>query len=308
MLRQHRWRILGALLFGTATAAGIAARAQQPTAISATPSSPHATIVGRYCFSCHNERLKTGGLALDTIDINHVARNAAVWERVVRKLRVRAMPPPAPGRAGPAEDSYDALVTYLETELDRAAAAAPNPGRTDTFHRLSRAEYQNAVRDLLAVDIDAASLLPADDASHGFDNVNLAGLSPTLFERYLSAARKVSRLAIGTPVASPGARTVILPADLTQDDHFDQLPHGTRGGTIVLHTFPADAEYSLQVRLTRDRNEILEGLTEAQQIEITLDGDRVQVFPLHLASQEIHRTAPLNRNLPRMRAWSCGSR
>jgi hypothetical protein len=246
------------------------------------PSAPsqQAALVGRYCLSCHNARLKTGGLALDTLDINHVAGNADVWEKVVRKLRVRAMPPPAPGRARPDEGTYDALVTFLETELDRAAAAAPNPGRTDTFHRLSRAEYQNAVRDLLAIDIDAASLLPADDASHGFDNVNLAGLSPTLFERYLSAAQKVARLAIGAPVASPGARTVILPADLTQDDHFDQLPLGTRGGTIFLHTFPADAEYSIQVRLTRDRNENLEGLTEAQQIEIALDGERVQLFPL----------------------------
>jgi mono/diheme cytochrome c family protein len=254
----------------------VAARAQQ----GGGASSPQAALLARYCVGCHNARLKTGGLALDTVDINHVAGNAAIWEKVVRKLRVRAMPPPAPGRARPDDDSYAALVTYLETELDRAAAAAPNPGRTDTFHRLSRTEYQNAVRDLVAVDVDAASLLPADDASHGFDNVNLAGLSPTLFERYLSAAQKVSRLAVGTPVAAPGARTVILPADLTQDDHFDQLPLGTRGGTVFRHTFPADAEYSIQVRLTRDRNEILEGLSEPQQLEVTLDGERVRLFPL----------------------------
>jgi mono/diheme cytochrome c family protein len=259
---------------------GVARHAQQPAVASSSPLSPHAALLKRYCVSCHNARMKTGGLALDTVDVDHPAENAAVWEKVVRKLRVRAMPPPAPGRPRPDDDSYEALVSYLEASLDRAAAAAPDPGRTDAFHRLSRIEYQHAVRDLLAVDVDASSLLPADDASHGFDNVNLAGLSPTLFDRYLSAAQKIARLAVGTPVPSPGARTVILPADLTQDDHFEQLPYGTRGGTIFLHTFPVDAEYSVQVRLTRDRNENLEGLSEAQQIEVTLDGERVRLFPL----------------------------
>src|SRR5436190_7713028 len=257
-----------------------APRAQQITDPGPRPPSAPAALISRYCVTCHNARLKTGGLALDGIDLDHVAEHAALWEKVVRKLRVRAMPPPGPGRPRPDEASYEGLVSYRVAALDRAAAEAPDPGRTDTFHRLSRAEYQNGVRDLLALDVDAAALLPADDASHGFDNVNLAGLSPTLFERYLSAAQKISRLAIGTPVRSPGARTVILAADLTQDEHFDDLPYGTRGGTVFLHTFPVDAEYSIQVRLTRDRNENLEGLSEPQQIEVTLDGNRVQVFPL----------------------------
>jgi Protein of unknown function (DUF1592)/Protein of unknown function (DUF1588)/Protein of unknown function (DUF1585)/Protein of unknown function (DUF1587)/Protein of unknown function (DUF1595) len=303
MMRPQQWgRTFGAMVVLAVTAGALsssapAARGVQPgrqlpggsTVDAPAPASPdgsarspspQAAWIGRYCAGCHNARLKTGGLALDTIDITRAGDNPAVWEKVVRKLRVRAMPPPSPGRARPDEDSYDSLVSYLETALDAAAAVAPDPGRTDTFHRLSRTEYQNAVRDLLAVDVDAAALLPADDASHGFDNVNLAGLSPTLFERYLAAAQKISRLAVGTAPGAPGARTVILPADLTQDDHFEPLPLGTRGGTTFLHTFPADAEYSLQVRLTRDRNENLEGLTEAQQIEVTLDGERVHVFSL----------------------------
>ena len=217
------------------------------------------------------------------------------------------MPPPAPGRPRPDDAGYDAFQSYLETALDRAAAARPDPGRTDTFHRLNRAEYQNAIRDLLAVDVDAASLLPADDASHGFDNVNVGGLSPTLLERYLTAAQKISRLAVGSPVRAPGAHTVILPADLTQDEHFDDLPYGTRGGTIFRHTFPADAEYSVRIRLTRDRNEILEGLTEPQQIEVALDGERVHLFPLAARQPRTSRlTAPVRATPRRTLGWSSG--
>src|SRR5207248_3256369 len=143
----------------------------------------------------------------------------------------------------PDEKTYDDLVSHLETLLDRAAAANPNPGRTETFRRLNRTEYQNAIRDLLSLDIDAASLLPKDDASYGFDNVGAGGLSPTLIERYLAAAQKISRLAIGIPVRTPGASVVVLPADLTQEDHVEGLPFGTRGGTVMHYTFPADAEY-----------------------------------------------------------------
>jgi len=224
--------------------------------------------------------VKSGGLALDTVDVDHVDQNAVVWEKVVRKIRARAMPPPGPGRPRPDDASYDAFLSYLETSLDRAAALSPNPGRTDTFHRLNRNEYQNAIRDLLAVDIDAAALVPADDASHGFDNVNVRGLSPTSFERYVSAAQKIARLAVGSPVRAPGASTVALPADLTQDDHFEELPYGTRGGTVFRHTFPVDADYDVRIRLTRDRNEILEGLTEPQQIDVAIDGERVHLFEL----------------------------
>jgi hypothetical protein len=251
------------------------AASTQPAASAS--SSPHKALLTRYCVGCHNSRLKSGGLALDSIDVDRIADHPDVWERVVRKLRARAMPPAAPGRAKPDEASYEEFATYLETALDRAPA---DPGRPDTFHRLNRAEYQNAVRDLLALDIDAASLLPADDASHGFDNVNVGALSPTLLDRYLSASQKVSRLAVGGAVRSAGALTVVLPADLTQDDSFEELPYGTRGGTTFRHTFPLNADYTFQVRLTRDRNENFEGLSEPQDVELAVDGARLKVFAI----------------------------
>ena len=181
---------------------------------------------------------------------------------------------PPPGRPRPDEATYDSVVSYLETSLDRAAAAHPNPGRTDTFRRLNRTEYQNAIRDLLALDVDVSALLPKDDVSHGFDNVGVGELSPTLLERYLAAAQKVSRLAVGSPLPSPASHVVVLPADLTQEDHIDGLPFGTRGGTVVRYTFPLDGEYDIQVRLSRDRNENVEGLTEPHQMELSLDGKR----------------------------------
>ncbi len=194
----------------------------------------------------------------------------------MRRLRVRSMPPA--GLPRPDERTYQALIASLEGQLDRAAAAHPNPGRTDTFRRLNRTEYRNAVRDLLALDVDVASMLPADDASYGFDNVTVGGLSPTLLERYVSAARKISRLAIGSPVKSPGGDTVNLPPDLTQEEHFEDLPLGTRGGLAVHYTFPLDGDYEIRVRLARDRNEQVEGLKDAQDVEIMVDGARVGLF------------------------------
>jgi len=237
---------------------------------------PPRALVDKYCIGCHNERLKVGGLALNTIATQSVSQNTAVWEKVVRKLRSRYMPPV--GLPRPDESAYNAAVSLLEGSLDRIAAAKPDPGRTDTFRRLNRTEYHNAIRDLLALDIDVSSLLPGDDSSHGFDNVTVGELSPTLLERYLSAAQKISRLAIGGAVRAPGGDTIELPADLTQEQHFDELPFGTRGGTAVHYTFPLDAEYEIQLRLTRDRNEHVEGLREAHQVELTIDGERIQVF------------------------------
>lgn len=147
------------------------------------------------------------------------------------------------------------MVASLETLLDRAAAAQPNPGRTDTFRRLTRTEYQNAIRDLLALEMDLSSMLPRDEASHGFDNITVTDLSPTLLESYVSAADKISRLAVGRPVSSPAVKTVKMKPDLTQERHFEGLPVGTRGGTLFRHTFPLDGEYEIVIRLTRDRDE-----------------------------------------------------
>jgi Protein of unknown function (DUF1592)/Protein of unknown function (DUF1588)/Protein of unknown function (DUF1585)/Protein of unknown function (DUF1587)/Protein of unknown function (DUF1595)/Planctomycete cytochrome C len=239
--------------------------------------SPRASL-DRFCVGCHNDTVKTAGLALDTLDLEHVGVNAEAWEQVVRKLRGRMMPPP--GRPRPDEATYESIVSYLETSLDRSAAVRPNPGRTDTFRRLNRTEYQNAIRDLLALDVDVSALLPKDDVSHGFDNVGVGELSPTLLERYLTAAQKVSRLAVGSSAPSPASHVVVLPADLTQEDHVDGLPFGTRGGTLVHHTFPLDGAYEIQVRLSRDRNENVEGLSESHQLEITLDGNRLQLFTI----------------------------
>lgn len=242
-------------------------------AASSAYAQPAPPALTRYCAGCHNSKLKVAGLSLDSVDFSV---HSAQAEKVVRRLRARQMPPV--GLPRPDEATYKSLVATLEAAQDRAASAHPNPGRTDTFRRLNRAEYQNAIRDILAVDIDVASLLPADESSHGFDNITVGNLSPTLLERYLAAARKISRLAVGTGSRIPGGDTFTLPPDLTQEDHFDQLPVGTRGGTVVRYTFPLDADYEITLRLTRDRNEHVEGLYESHNVEILVDGERIKLF------------------------------
>lgn len=226
-------------------------------------------VINQYCVGCHNTQSKAGGLALDAAKPD----DAATWEKVLRRVRGRTMPPV--GLPRPKEPEYQTLVASLEKQLDSGPV---NPGRTDTFRRLNRTEYQNAIRDLLALEVDVTSLLPADDASHGFDNVTVGNLSPTLLERYLGAARKISRLAIGIPPKQAGGDTVMLPPDLTQEEHFEDMPIGTRGGTAVRYTFPLDAEYEIQVRLQRDRNEHVEGLRGQHTVELLLDGERIQAF------------------------------
>ena len=279
-LSSRRWLVSLAGALAVLSVSGSSIRGLQPqsTAPSPAAAAPQRASLDRYCVGCHNDRAKTGGLALDTLDVEHVGESAEAWEKVVRKLRGRMMPPP--GRPRPDEATYESLVSYLETSLDRSAAVHPNPGRTDTFRRLNRTEYQNAIRDLLALDVDVSALLPKDDVSHGFDNVGVGELSPTLLERYLAAAQKVSRLAVGSSAPSPASHVVVLPADLTQEDHVDGLPFGTRGGALVRHTFPLDGAYEIQIRLSRDRNENVEGLSEPSQLEITLDGNRLQLFTI----------------------------
>ena len=240
--------------------------------------SPNRALINQYCLGCHNDKAKVAGLDLTTSNIDNVESNSDLWEKVLRKVRARYMPPA--GLPRPDEAKYQSLVSYLETSLDRAVAAHPDPGRTDTFRRMNRTEYHNAIRDLLALDVDVSALLPRDDLSYGFDNVTVSGLSPTLLERYMSAAQKISRLAVGRPIKAPGGDTIMLPADLTQEEHFDELPLGTRGGTVVKYTFPVDAEYVIQLRLSRDRNEHVEGMTEQHQVEVALDGERVKLFTM----------------------------
>lgn len=249
--------------------------AAHPSPSPAVPAA-HVALVDEYCLSCHDADDKKGDLDLDAIAGDAVTRHPDVWEKVVRKLRARQMPPV--GRKRPDAATYDAVVASLETTLDRAAQARPNPGRTGTIRRLTRTEYRNAIRDLLALDIDAAALLPPDESSYGFDNVTVGDLSPTLLDRYLSAAEKISRIAVGRASRSPGGETFRLPPDLTQEEHIDGLPPGTRGGAIVDYTFPRDGEYEFQIRLTRDRDELVEGLSEPHEIELLLDRKRVRLF------------------------------
>ena len=251
-------------------------KAQQQPGSSSTPTAAHKVFVTRYCASCHNDRLKRGSLTLDAAVAQDVGRSPEIWEKVLRKIRARQMPPV--GMPRPDEAVYNAETAALESELDRAAAASPNPGRTATLRRLTRTEYRNAVRDLLALDVDVSSLLPADESSYGFDNVTVGDLSPTLLDRYISAAEKISRVAIGRPSVSPDGDTIRIPADLTQEEHIEGLPIGTRGGARIDYTFPMDGEYEFQIRLTRDRNEHVEGLNDAADLELLLDRERVKTF------------------------------
>ncbi len=242
----------------------------------APPTAPPRLLVDQYCTSCHNDSLKTAELALDVVSAHPVEENAETWEKVVRKLRARQMPPF--GSPRPDETTYKAAVSSLEASLDGAAAAHTNPGRTDTFRRLTRTEYQNAIRDLLAVDLDLSALLPRDESSQGFDNITVTDLSPTLLESYVSAADKISRMAVGRPVSSLVVETIKMKPDVTQEWQLEGLPVGTRGGTLFPHTFPLDGEYEIVVRLTRDRDEQVEGLREPHQMELLVDRERVGLF------------------------------
>ncbi len=251
----------------------------------------HAGTVKRYCLGCHNASVKSGGLALDKVNPETAPGDAETWERVIRRLRVRSMPPV--GAPRPDEKTYAALVSKLETSIDTAAAARPNPGRTDTFRRLNRTEYHNVIRDLLALDADVSALLPADESSHGFDNVTVGDLSPTLLDRYLAAAQKISRLAVGSAVKAPGGTTVTLPPDLTQEDHLEGMPLRTRGGLKMQHTFPVDGEYEFVVRLQRDRNEHVEGLGAAHDVDLLLDGAPVGSFTVRPPGSPDHSKVDL---------------
>jgi hypothetical protein len=236
------------------------------------PAANARAVVDRYCVTCHNQRTKTSDLALDGIDIANPASNGEIWEGAARRLRARSMPPQ--GMPRPDEATYNSLATYLESELDRAAAAKPNPGRP-LIRRLNRSEYANSVRDLLDVEVDVASLLPPDDSAFGFDNIaDLLGTSPALLERYLVAADRVSSLAVGAPTA-PGSDTYRIRQDRSQDQHIEGLPLGTVGGAVVNHTFPLDGEYRFSLELYRTNLEAIRGLEHPHQIEITVDGERV---------------------------------
>ena len=227
-------------------------------------------MLDKYCITCHNERSKAAGLMLDRIDLARVPEQAEVWEKVVRKLHAGAMPPvglPRPDRA-----ASEGFATWLEAKLDAAASGDPGPAG---LRRLNRSEYAAAVRDLLALNVDASALLPADDANHGFDNMSDAlRVSPALLEGYMFAARKIGRLAVGDPNVTPAFSTYRVRADLGQDHHIEGLPLGTRGGLVEEVNFPLTGEYVFQPRLAVDTSAKVRGLDLSTKWSSRLTGKR----------------------------------
>ena len=242
--------------------------AEQPTPVV-------TKLLEGFCLDCHRAEEPLGDLNLETILSESMADHLDGWESVLRKLRTRQMPPADATR--PEESAYKTLVAALISSLDAVAKKHPMPGKVDRIRRLNRTEYQNAIRDLLALEIDAAKLLPADESSHGFDNITVGDLSPLLLNRYISAAQKISRLAVGSQ-GSPAGDTFRSAADLTQEDHVPGLPLGTRGGLVIPYNFPRDGEYEFRIHLTRDRNEEVEGLRGTHELQILLDRQERATF------------------------------
>src|SRR5579863_10040008 len=270
------------LIAGIATALALA--------IGANAQNPQA-VLNQYCVTCHNAKLLTGGLAIDKLDLHRAEASAETWEKVARKLRAGLMPPA--GAPRPDRHALDALAGAVEDALDHAAAANPNPGRAP-LHRMNRGEYANAIRDLLAVDVDPTTLLPADDSSGGFDNIaDVLGVSPALLERYVSAAAKISRLAVGDPETAPLDVTYTVKGDLTQTVTLDGLPLGTRGGTAIRHNFPLDGEYLIKLSLAKlSFGQVFGEGAEGQELEVTLDGQRVKLYKLDEVAMFFMREIP----------------
>jgi hypothetical protein len=264
---------------------------QQPAA----PLSPadERALLDKYCVTCHSQKLKTAGLMLDQADVDHIGDGAEVWEKVVRKIHGGTMPPL--GMPRPAQADLDSFASSLEASLDRAAISRPEPGRAG-MHRLNRTEYQNAVRDLLELKIDVASLLPADDESNGFDNMaDVLRVSPSLLEQYLSASRTVSSLAIGDRGLGPVAQVYQLPPTLAQAEHIEGLPLGTRGGILIHQNFPLDGDYEFSTFLLRNIVGYMPGLEYPHQFEITVDG--VRIFLSHVGGEEDNKMMDTNLGL-----------
>jgi mono/diheme cytochrome c family protein len=267
------------LIWGIVALAGVFQLcAAGPETADPAPSQYRA-VLNKYCVTCHNEKLKTAGLMLDKADMANVPADAPVWEKVIRKLRTGAMPPA--GMPRPDSATYTAVASYLETAIDREAAANLNPGKP-ALHRLNRAEYVNAVREILALDIDGAALLPADESSNGFDNLGEGlSVSPMLLERYVSAAAKVGRMAVGNRAAQPLFETYELSRFLMQEDRMSEdLPFESRGGLAVRHYFPLDGEYVVKIRLQRDFRDRIRGLGERHDLDVRVDGARVHLFTI----------------------------
>ena len=251
----------------------------ESTPAAAAGSTEYRAVLNRYCTTCHNDRLQTAGLTLESLDMVHVGAGAETWEKVIRKLRAREMPPPR--RPRPDDATYARFVHWIEGELDAAALANPNPG-AETIHRLNRTEYTNAVRDLLALEIDGRELLPADDQSYGFDNIaDVLSLSTSLLERYMLAAGKIAQLAVGSPSIRKTTASYTTSPVLRQHYRMSELhPFGTRGGFATRHYFPVDGEYEIRVTLERTHGDAIKGLQRRNRLQVRLDRRRVAEFEI----------------------------
>jgi Protein of unknown function (DUF1592)/Protein of unknown function (DUF1588)/Protein of unknown function (DUF1587)/Protein of unknown function (DUF1585)/Protein of unknown function (DUF1595)/Planctomycete cytochrome C len=273
-------------------------RAQQPVLATtastelATTAASERALLDQYCVTCHNQRLKTGGLMLDQLDPARMSDHAEIWEKVVRKLRAGMMPPA--GMKRPDAPVMESMISFMEKELD--SNGVPNlvpPG----MHRLNRTEYTNAIRDVLGLQVDATKFLPPDDSTHGFDNIAGAlTLSPALMEAYLSAAGKISRLAIGD-VSAPTQAVFEVPADTAQNYHIVGLPFGTRGGILIKYQFPADGEYTFKVKGVTGYFQAVLGGVKGEQLEVTVDGERKKLFDW---DKEISTTTGMGRSTQRI--------
>jgi hypothetical protein len=261
------------------------AHPQQSPNPAASSLPAQRALLDQYCVTCHNQRTQTGGLSLDRLDLVRVTENAETWEKVVRKLRAGLMPPSGARRPDPS--SSEAFTVWLEGELDRSQTAARMSLGAPGLHRLNRTEYANAIRDLIDVEVDVTSLLPPDDSSFGFDNMaSSLSVSSALLEGYLSAASKISRLAVGDTAVPANQKTFTAPADLSQNDHIEGLPFGTRGGMLIRHHFPVDGEYLFQIALLRGTSEELFGrASKNEKLELSVDGERVRLFDIDAEEQ-----------------------
>ena len=277
-----RTRLFPMLVGGGALMLSTTVHPQHKPAAADPSAESHQAVIMRYCVTCHNDRAKTGGLSLQQLSVSSVGDHPDIWEKVVQKVHANLMPPP--DRPRPDRATLKNLVTFLETSLDRASDVKPDPGRTEALHRLNRAEYRNAVRDLLALDIDVSAMLPADDVSYGFDNIaGVQRMSPTLMDRYLTAAQKISSVAVGGSDRALTTETFLVPPELRQDHRVEGLPFGTRGGTLLRYTFPRDGTYSIRVQLTRYAGASFDEIPvfdEPQRLELSLDGVPLHVFEL----------------------------
>jgi len=265
---------------------------QTPPPGPAPDAARQRALIDQYCVTCHNARTKTANLLLDQLDLATLKDHADIGEKVVRKLRAGMMPPTGVRRPDPA--TLDALIRFMEGELDRGATShLPPPG----LHRLNRTEYANAIRDLLALEVDATKFLPPDDSTRGFDNIAGAlTMSPALMEAYLSAAGKISRLAIGD-VSAPSQAVFDVPPDTAQNYHVEGLPFGTRGGMLIKYQFPADGEYTFKVKGVTGYFQAVLGGVKGEQLEVTIDGERVKLFDW---DKEIANTTGNGKATPRI--------